>query len=86
MQNTTDNATAAATPAATTPAYNDGSNKNVGFVRDNYIKNDPPQTAKGTGHPDYEGQVHGRSKLVNDTYVKPDCASNEWGYGYCNHA
>ena len=51
----------AATPSAA-PAYNDGNHKNVGFTRDNYVKDAPKQEAKGTGHPEYEGVVHGRSK------------------------
>ena len=82
MQNTTANATAEAA-AATPSVFTDGPNKNVGYTRDNYIKDAPPQTAKGTGHPDYEGQVYGRSKIINDTYVKPECKDNEFNYGYC---
>ena len=42
--------------------YNDGDHKNVGQIRDNYVKDAPKQEAKGTGHPEFEGVVHGRSK------------------------
>ena len=85
MQNSTANATASANATATAAptVYTDGPNKNVGYQRDNYIKDAPAQTAKGTGHPEYEGQVYGRSKVVDESYVKPDCQHNEWNYGYC---
>ena len=61
--------------------FNDGPNKSKGFLRDNYIKDDPPQEAKGTGHPEFEGQVYGHSRLVNET-EKEEANKQEFQYGY----
>ena len=35
--------------------FNDGPDKNVGYTRDNYIKDKTLQEAKGTGHSEYQG-------------------------------
>ena len=51
-----------------TKDFNDGPNKDVGFTRDNYIKDPKPETAKATDHSEYQGVVFGpRSRIVNAT-------------------